>query len=65
MKWQLIDMAPKDEYILLVEPPVWGNGPGSVVVGYWCDGGFEEPMSGQKLRPTHWQPLPALPEVNQ
>jgi hypothetical protein len=60
VNWQPIETAPKDGYdILAVEGPFvrivfWDTARG----GLWSKWPGREPM-----HPTHWMPLPALPEI--
>jgi len=64
MKWQPIETAPKDCFILLA----WD---GDVIIGYW-DGNSWVPDECRDeygndyrtdLSPTHWMPLPEAPKV--
>ncbi|MDR5170699.1 hypothetical protein IHQ56_02600 [Methylobacillus flagellatus] len=57
LKWQPMETAPKDQYILLSDP-----GLKRVVIGIWSmaeEGWIESPdLSPADLQPTAWMPLP-------
>lgn len=70
MKWQPIETAPKDRYILLYIEFL------GVICGHWENDGYAknpkpywtndlELLFGKKgcrwLQPTHWMPLPEAP----
>ena len=64
MNWQSITTAQKDGVSILL---VWG---GEVVIGYWHEHLMlwiaDETEVDSELRegnPTHWMPLPPLPQV--
>lgn len=60
-EWQPIETAPKDQRLLLFFPTA-----GMVATGYWAI--FDEAWQGEPFTeedrplPTHWMPLPELPE---
>lgn len=67
MEWQPIETAPKDGTRLLLARKQRMSGELIVVSGYWNSGGaFHMPhwsTSSNLFDPTHWMPLPPLPET--
>lgn len=67
--WRPISTAPKDGTYLLA---YWGqvenaeNGPANYGVAFFCGGLWRNVDDDDDwyAEPTHWQPLPARPEVN-
>lgn len=60
--WQPIDTAPKDGTPQVVNDPAY---PGSWEKAYWVGLGWIEDRYGDRMlpQPTHWLPVPALPEA--
>jgi hypothetical protein len=58
-QWLPIESAPTAGTVLL-----WSDG--EMVMGFPLKSGafWEESISGRAIRPTHWRPLPAPPEIN-
>jgi len=54
MEWKPIEIAPKDERILL-----WD---GTVEFGIWDGINFRSYEHGSKIHPTHWMSLPKPPK---
>lgn len=60
MKWEPIETAPKQiEFRCLLAHRF------SVVIGYWDGDGWrnERSRSGSYFQPTHWMPLPSVPDI--
>jgi hypothetical protein len=63
-QWRDIDTAPKDGRQVLLWWPYWSHT--RPLVGHWqVNGGWQavDALEGDSEPPTHWQPLPAPPEV--
>jgi hypothetical protein len=66
MRWQTIETAPKDGWILVAEEP-WEPGPYDAYAAHWHTDGYWMARCGQHVtespEPTHWQPLPEPPRA--
>ena len=62
--WQPIETAPKDRDVLVFAGPTHLGTDGRIIVGYSLSGTrwWSKPGLYSIQRPTHWMPLPAVPE---
>lgn len=60
-QWQPIESAPKDQTVLLAGEFA-GEGDWRIKCGYFCSERNFWCIWGASWTPTHWQPLPPLPE---
>ena len=66
-EWQPIETAPKDgRKVLLVWPELLGRNVLPLVVGAWTGTRWSRPkkFNAVKATPTHWLPIPPLPEAS-
>ena len=64
-EWEPIETAPKDETVILIAMRNdYGEGAFSVRSGWWMNTGCRPDWSCciSSQKPTHWMPLPPLPE---
>jgi hypothetical protein len=56
-QWQPIETAPRDGTVILIATyAAWA-------LSYWDDGSWRWGVRKEEMEPTHWMPLPLLPEV--
>lgn len=66
-EWKPIETAPKDETWVILYGDLWGEPHGCIAFwspdGGWCDSeAASNPVTDWGWKPTHWMPLPKLPE---
>lgn len=64
--WQPIETAPRDGTMVIVSTVGIGlfvccGASYNDVLGVWCDD-FQPSVAEVRWRPTHWMPIPPLPE---